>query len=76
MWVRKIGKSGNSKGVTLPPAVLQELGWERGDYVVVYLNANDSVLLTRFDPLRRPDLLLAGRESEEGEKEEKRTIKV
>ncbi len=76
MWVRKIGKTGNSKIVTIPPVILKSLGWERGDYVVVQLNASDSILLTRFDPLRRPDLLVAERESEAGEKEEKRVIKV
>lgn len=76
MWVRKIGKKGNVLGVTLPKPALDSLGWERGDYLVIYLHNNGSLLATRFNPLKRPDLLIAARESEERSDEVVPTIKL
>lgn len=63
-------------GVTLPVAVLRSLGWERGDHLIIYLHNNNSLLIARFDPDKRPDLLAAARESERQESEEIETIKA
>lgn len=76
MWVRKIGRKGNVLGVTLPQEALRALGWERGDHLIIYLHNEGSLLATRFDPEKRPDLLAAARTSEEQAGNKLSTIKA
>lgn len=55
---------GNAVGVTIPQAALRALGWERGQHLLLYLHNNDGILIVRFDPQKRPDLLHVAREAE------------
>lgn len=57
MWVRKIGKKGNSEMIVLPTSALKALSWERGDHLILYLHNQEALIVRRFDPLKRPDLI-------------------
>lgn len=76
MWVRKIGKNGNSSTVSLPTAVTSLLEWRRGDHLAMYLDDNNSLILTKFDPLMRPDLVQSAREDLHVGTEEEPAIQV
>lgn len=55
MWIRVIGRVGNSNAVVLPVQLLKGLGWKRGDYVEISVVGPDKVMLTRFDEKTMPD---------------------
>lgn len=55
MWVRVIGKVGNSQMVVLPPSICRSLGWERGDYLLINVVGTNIVQMTRFVPAVMPD---------------------
>ena len=57
MWIRKIIKTGNSLSLSIPRPALQCVGVERGDYVVIWVGDSGCLLVQRFDPQKRPDLL-------------------
>lgn len=49
MWIRILGRIGNSNAVVLPSALLRGLKWGRGDFVQISVLDQNKVLLTRFD---------------------------
>lgn len=55
MWVRIIGRIGNSNALVLPTALLRGLNWARGDYVQISIVGPDKVMLTKFSEVDMPD---------------------
>ena len=55
MWIRVLGRVGNSNCVVLPQQLLRGLYWERGDFVEISIVGPDKVMLTRFDEKTMPD---------------------
>ncbi|MCR4323006.1 MAG: AbrB/MazE/SpoVT family DNA-binding domain-containing protein [Candidatus Azambacteria bacterium] len=55
MWVRIIGKIGNSKSVVLPAQLLRGLNWKRGDYMHISVVGPDKVMLMKFEAKDMPD---------------------
>lgn len=71
MWVRKVQAGATSKYVVLPPEALQALEWERGDHLVLWLQSPNQLIITKFDPRFRPDILAdaQAREASDGSDE-------
>ena len=57
MWVRMLGKKGDSLAVIVPARALTALGWEQGDYLYLRMVSNDELIVKRFNPAHVPDAL-------------------
>lgn len=55
MWVRRIGRVGNSEMVHFPVSALRALEWKRGDFLVIEMPNSHQLLMTKFDPAQVPD---------------------
>jgi antitoxin component of MazEF toxin-antitoxin module len=52
MWVRVIGKTGNSVTLVLPSDALDALKWERGDFLAIKMSSKEELVISKFDPAR------------------------
>ena len=50
VWVRILGKQGNSEGIVLPSDALRALRWERGDRLLVRVYDEHEIRITKFEP--------------------------
>lgn len=50
IWVRNLGKWGNSEAVTLPAAALNALKWQCGDRLLVKMHSDNEIRITKFEP--------------------------
>jgi len=63
MWVRILGRKGDSDHVVLPRQALRSLGWERGDFLRLEMKSTNELLITRFNPATVPDRATTALES-------------
>ena len=64
MWIRMLGKKGDSLAVILPSAAREAMGWEQGDYLYLRMASRDELLVTRFNPANLTDALRKSIEAE------------
>lgn len=58
MFVRKITKNGNCVSIVLPKAACKHLGIGRGDYMALQVIDSENMMITKINPVRRPDLAI------------------
>jgi len=58
MWLRIIGKVGNSNCVVLPRELLRGIEWKRGDYLSILVVNQNKVMLEKVDLAGLSDTVL------------------
>lgn len=57
MYVKKIVRHGNSLALIIPIQVCRHYDLKRGDFCVVSVDGANDIVVQKFDPVRRPDLI-------------------
>lgn len=57
MYVKKVIKHGNSLALVIPKEVCRHYDLKRGDFCVVSVDGENDIVIQKFDPVRRPDLM-------------------
>jgi antitoxin component of MazEF toxin-antitoxin module len=57
-WIRKIGTKGNAVACVIPRSVLRAMNLQKGDYVMLHLHGNHSLVISHFNPLGVSDAFL------------------
>lgn len=56
MYVKKIVQHGNSLALIIPIEICRHYEMTRGDFCVVSVDAENDIVIRKFNPERRPDL--------------------
>lgn len=52
MWVRVIGKTGDSLTIVLPSDAIDVLKWERGEYLEIRMIVKGELVIRKFNPAK------------------------